>query len=113
MFLVGLSQGPPHHFWYIYLDKWLPKKTLRTVVLKILADQFIAAPFFAITFLFGMGILEDKRLSECWREFVKKFPVVYMVSWKISNTQDTSLSSFRRLRKTSLCVRCIMCIVQR
>jgi len=46
MFLVGLSQGPPHHFWYIYLDKWLPKKTLRTVVLKILADQFIAAPFF-------------------------------------------------------------------
>ena len=81
MFLVGLSQGPPHHFWYIYLDKWLPKKTLRTVVLKILADQFIAAPFFAITFLFGMGILEDKRLSECWREFVKKFPVVYMVSW--------------------------------
>ena len=40
----------------------------------------------AITFLFGMGILEDKRLSECWREFVKKFPVVYMVSWKISNT---------------------------
>jgi len=83
MFLVGLSQGPPHHFWYIYLDKWLPKKTLRTVVLKILADQFIAAPFFAITFLFGMGILEDKRLSECWREFVKKFPVVYMFDWVI------------------------------
>ena len=92
---MGLSQGPPHHFWYIYLDKWLPKKTLRTVVLKILADQFIAAPFFAITFLFGMGILEDKRLSECWREFVKKFPVVYMVSWKILNTQNTSLSSCR------------------
>lgn len=30
-----------------------------------------------------MGILEDKRLSECWREFVKKFPVVYMFDWVI------------------------------
>jgi len=83
MFLVGLSQGPPHHYWYIYLDKWLPQKSLRTVCLKILADQFIAAPFFAITFLFGMGILEDKRLSECWSEFTKKFPVVYMFDWVI------------------------------
>ena len=85
MFLVGLSQGPPHHYWYIYLDKWLPQKSLRTVCLKILADQFIAAPFFAITFLFGMGILEDKRLSECWSEFTKKFPVVYMVRDKITH----------------------------
>lgn len=83
MFLVGLSQGPPHHYWYIYLDKLLPKKTLRTVCVKILADQIIAAPFFAITFLIGMGILEDKRLSECWSEFIKKFPVVYMFDWVI------------------------------
>jgi len=83
MFLVGLSQGPPHHYWYIYLDKLLPKKTLRTVCVKILADQIIAAPFFAITFFIGMGILEDKRLSECWSEFIKKFPVVYMFDWVI------------------------------
>ena len=31
MFLVGLSQGPPHHYWYIWLDKYLPKRNLRTV----------------------------------------------------------------------------------
>ena len=77
--MVGLSQGPPHHYWYVYLDKWLPKKTTRTIVTKILADQFIAAPFFAITFIFGMGLLQDKRMSECWTEFVKKFPTVYLV----------------------------------
>ena len=112
MFLVGLSQGPPHHYWYIWLDKLLPKRNLRTVSkinvvksiwvytneplisinlnpiiffhfkvgLKILADQFLAAPFFAITFVFGMGLLEDKRLSECWHEFVLKFPAIYLVS---------------------------------
>ena len=95
MFLVGLSQGPPHHYWYIYLDKLLPKKTLRTVCVKILADQIIAAPFFAITFLIGMGILEDKRLSECWSEFIKKFPVVYMVSHLINSSYESWESSNR------------------
>jgi len=80
MFTVGLTQGPPHHYWYLWLDKFLPKTDLRTIIIKILADQFFAAPFFAITFFFGMGILEDKRMSECWKEFVKKFPAVYLVS---------------------------------
>merc|ERR1712001_73040 len=46
MFAVGLSQGPAHHYWYLWLDKILPKTDLRFVVLKILADQIIAAPFF-------------------------------------------------------------------
>ena len=65
---------------YLWLDKLLPKTDFRTIIIKILADQFFAAPFFAITFFFGMGILEDKRMSECWKEFVKKFPAVYLVS---------------------------------
>ena len=68
------------HCRYLWLDKLLPKTDLRTIIIKILADQFFAAPFFAITFFFGMGILEDKRMSECWKEFVKKFPAVYLVS---------------------------------
>ena len=85
MFAVGLSQGPPHHYWYLWLDKVLPKRTVWTVLIKIAADQFLAAPFFAITFFFGMGILEDKRLSECWREFVKKFPAVYLVRETVIN----------------------------
>ena len=82
--------GPPHHYWYIFLDRLLPKKNLRTVGIKILADQFLAAPFFAITFIFGMGILEDKRLSECWVEFVKKFPTVYLVLFEF----DVALTPF-------------------
>ncbi len=80
MFLVGLSQGPLHHYWYSYLDRLLPSKSLRTVGLKILADQLVAAPFFAITFFYGMGVLQGKNLSECWGEFTHKFPAVYLVS---------------------------------
>ena len=81
MFLVGLSQGPPHHIWYSWLDKMLPKKDMKTVVMKILADQFIAAPFFAITFFYGMGILNGQSLKGCWEEFKEKFPYVYLVSF--------------------------------
>ena len=80
MFLVGLSQGPPHHFWYLLLDRLLPAKTLQTVVLKILADQLVAAPFFAVTFFYGMGLLQGKGLKECWKEFVQKFAYIYAVS---------------------------------
>ena len=63
MGLVGLSQGPPHHYWYLYLDKILPGKGALTVGKKILADQIFAAPFFAITFIFGAGLLEGKSLG--------------------------------------------------
>jgi hypothetical protein len=41
--------------------------------------QIVAAPFFAITFFYGMGLLQNKSLSECWEEFTKKFPMVYLV----------------------------------
>ena len=80
MFAVGLSQGPLHHYWYGYLDRVLPSRSLRTVGLKILADQLAAAPFFAITFFYGMGLLQGKGLDGCWTEFVAKFPAVYLVS---------------------------------
>ena len=83
MFLIGLAQGPAHHIWYSKLDKLLPKKTLKSVLVKILGDQVIAAPFFASTFISGMGILEDKKLSSCAGEFVKKFPTIYAFDWCI------------------------------
>ncbi|CAG0918333.1 unnamed protein product, partial [Notodromas monacha] len=98
MFLVGLSQGPPHHWWYTFLDKSssifrfekkkifeqvYPSKSLRTVGKKILADQLVAAPFFAVTFFLGMGYLEKKSFDEIMTEFVKKFPSVYAFDWAI------------------------------
>jgi len=79
--LVGLSQGPPHHYWYLYLDKFLPGRSLRTVNKKILADQLIAAPFFAITFIYGAGLLEGNSLRSCWSEFKSKFPTIYLFDW--------------------------------
>lgn len=83
LFLVGLSQGPPHHIFYIWLDKVLPQKNAKTVFKKIMADQIVAAPFFAVTFFLGAGLLEGKTLKGAWLEFKEKFPAVYAFDWCI------------------------------
>jgi len=83
MGLVGLSQGPPHHYWYLYLDKVLPGTSAATVCKKILADQLFAAPFFAFTFIYGASLLEGKSLVSCWSEFKSKFPTIYLFDWFI------------------------------
>jgi len=81
--VVGLSQGPPHHYWYLYLDRWFPGRSKQVVIKKILADQAVAAPFFAVTFIFGAGLLEGNSLRSCWSEFKNKFPTIYMFDWLI------------------------------
>ena len=81
--VVGLTQGPPHHYWYVNLDKFLPGKSYGVVMKKILADQIFAAPFFAITFIFGAGLLEGNDVGACWREFKDKFPTIYLFDWVI------------------------------
>jgi protein Mpv17 len=76
MLVVGLAAGPTHHYWYLWLDKFLKPKQ---VMSKILADQLLAAPFFAFFFFYGMGYLEGKNLQDSSQEFRTKFPTVYAV----------------------------------
>ncbi|GLV34171.1 shams [Carabus blaptoides fortunei] len=83
MFLVGLAQGPMHHYFYKYLDKFLPKQNLNSVGKKILVDQFVASPLFIISFFYGMGLLEGKCYAECKEELRAKFVTVYAMDWFI------------------------------
>jgi len=79
--IIGLLEGPPHYFFYSYLDKYLPGRSFNTIGKKILTDQLIACPMFSVQFFMGMSFLEGKSLPECWREFTKKFPTVYLFDW--------------------------------
>ncbi|KAF2358562.1 Mpv17/PMP22 [Trinorchestia longiramus] len=83
LFIVGLSQGPLHHIFYIWLDKILPRKNARTVGKKILLDQLLAAPMFAISFFVVAGLLEGKQFYSTLEEFKRKFPAVYLFDWMI------------------------------
>ncbi|XP_059059440.1 mpv17-like protein 2, partial [Achroia grisella] len=78
MFTVGTLMGPLHHFYYIYLDKVLPKADIKTVFKKILCDQFFASPATIICFFYGMGWLEKKSIEQSTTEIVNKIKYVYM-----------------------------------
>lgn len=64
----------------------MPQRTGKVVFKKILADQFLGAPFFAVTFFLGAGLLEGHTLAESWKEFKEKFPAVYAVSCIFTGT---------------------------
>lgn len=77
----------------------------------------MAAPVFALIFFFGMGLLQEKNLSECWDEFKRKFPTVYLVRIYMV----TKSSPFNLLRKfffVSVCINSklydfvILCLVR-
>lgn len=80
MLIVGTVMGPLHHYYYIYLDKLLPLANLKTVAYKIISDQLIASPATILCFFYGMGLLEDKSVSECTGEIKEKFVYTYLVS---------------------------------
>lgn len=79
MFLVGLIYGPLHHYGYGWLQKVLPRRNLKTVVMKIGVDQFIISPVCIVTFFYGMGLLETKPLADINEELTTKFIDVYLV----------------------------------
>jgi len=81
LFVVGLTQGPPHHYFYIWMDQLVPGRTKGAVGRKVLLDQLWCAPFFAVTFFLTAGLLEGQPLPECWKEFCRKFPAVYAFDW--------------------------------
>lgn len=84
MFIVGTLMGPMHHYYYIYLDKVLPRADLKTVFKKIICDQLIASPATILCFFYGMGILESKTFSKSTAEIYEKFRYVYAVSTYIN-----------------------------
>lgn len=83
MFLIGFSLGPAHHFFYKYMDHYLPRKNLLAVIKKILLDQLVMSPFCIAWFFYGMGILEKKTLAECTEELNSKFVEVYTIDWSV------------------------------
>ena len=80
MFTIGLAIGPLTHFWYRWLDWYLPARTLRVVLHKIVLDQLVCSPACILTFIGGMSALEGKTVRECGAELTAKFGTVYFVS---------------------------------
>ncbi|KAI8429023.1 hypothetical protein MSG28_007599 [Choristoneura fumiferana] len=78
MFFVGTLMGPLHHFYYVYLDKLMPRADAKTAIKKIICDQTFASPATIIFFFYGMGLMEKKSPEQSTEELRQKFLYVYM-----------------------------------
>lgn len=102
MATMGLALGPMAHVWYGFLDRMYKVTTAKVVLKKIMWDQTIGAPTFSFTFLtgksggsdrflfktqistiLGMCLLEGQELKPSLKEFVHKFPMMYLLDWCI------------------------------
>lgn len=86
MTVVGLLQGPFHHWFYIILDRVLPGKSAKSVVKKTLLDQSIASPTCLAIFFVGLGILEHRKIEEICKELNLKF----YNTWKVCMIQENT-----------------------
>jgi hypothetical protein len=45
--------GIEGHIWYTYLDRIIARTTWRSVLIKVILDQTIAAPLYTLTYIVG------------------------------------------------------------
>lgn len=83
MSISGFTIGFACHYWYIYLDKFLPGYTLRTVFKKILIDQFIGSPLCFSMFFGTLALVEGSTYKEFVEEVRQKAWRLYAAEWVI------------------------------
>lgn len=81
MLIVGVVQGPFHHYFYAILDRTLPGKDATSLVKKTLLDQFVASPTCLAIFFFGHGALEHRKIEDIHNEVKLKFMDTWKVDW--------------------------------
>lgn len=79
MLIVGLLQGPFHHYFYTILDKVLPRRNPMSILKKTALDQTIASPTCLTIFFVGLGVLERKEFGEIYDEIKLKL----CDTWKV------------------------------
>ncbi|CAD6240573.1 GSCOCG00008852001-RA-CDS, partial [Cotesia congregata] len=79
MTMIGIIQGPFHHYFYGFLDKFLPGKTATSIVKKTFLDQVIASPTCLSIFFFGHEMLEQRDLRLIYGEILAKLLETYKV----------------------------------
>jgi protein Mpv17 len=80
MFVIGLIEGPLHHYFYDWIGKLFKGRSVKSVTNKIIMDQIFMSPICITWFFIGMGLMEGKNLYECGHELREKFVEVYTVS---------------------------------
>jgi len=79
----GLTSGFLCHYWYIFLDKRVPGKSLSIVARKILYDQILFSPINIVACLAVAGLLEACSRKELIEDIADKGLRLYLAEWFI------------------------------
>jgi len=79
----GCTAGFLCHYWYLYLDRLLPGRGIRTVVTKIAWDQVLFSPICISACIFVAGILEKKSLDQLFEETIQLGGRLWLSEWFI------------------------------
>ena len=83
IYCTGLAIGPCRHFWYQFLDRILPGRTLRIVGKKVLLDQVVFSPVNIGLFLVILGWLEGEQVKTVVKELQEKGGQLLKAEWII------------------------------
>uniref|UniRef100_A0A1B0CQT8 Uncharacterized protein n=1 Tax=Lutzomyia longipalpis TaxID=7200 RepID=A0A1B0CQT8_LUTLO len=83
MGVTGITVGVVCHYWYNFIDNFLPGRTLRLVLKKVVLDQIIGSPLVISTLFVTLGLLDGQSRSEIVDEMKQKFIRLYTAEWII------------------------------
>jgi len=99
--VIGSILGSVQHIFYRSLDNRYPARDAFTIAKKILIDQTVCSPLNIAVFIYGLGFLEHKTLTEINEEFKDKCAMIFLVSCSLTMV---SLLSLYSIRTAGLCV---------
>ncbi|KAK6622276.1 hypothetical protein RUM43_012611 [Polyplax serrata] len=83
MTVAGISVGTICHYWYKFLDRKLPERTLKIVLKKVALDQLVCSPLYITVFFATTCALEKTTFSEFKQEIIHKGWRLYLAEWII------------------------------
>jgi len=79
----GLTSGFFCHYWYNFLDKKIPGKSIGIVARKIIYDQVLFSPFLIVACLAVAGIIEASSKQDIIKDIKEKGTRLYLAEWFI------------------------------
>lgn len=77
----GITVGVACHYWYKFIDRRIPGRTLGLVLKKVFWDQVIGSPINISVLFITLGLLERRKLAEIGQEMKDKFIRLYTAEW--------------------------------
>eukprot|EP01025_Chloroclados_australasicus_P008324 TRINITY_DN12918_c0_g1_i1.p2 TRINITY_DN12918_c0_g1~~TRINITY_DN12918_c0_g1_i1.p2 ORF type:complete len:189 (+),score=10.60 TRINITY_DN12918_c0_g1_i1:70-567(+) len=76
--------GPSQHYWQAFMHRVSPKTDMRTILLKVTADQLTFGPFNNLANIaFFTMLVEDKGFDHLKHKIWNEYPSIQMNGWKL------------------------------